>query len=193
MPLHRHSPFYILLLTFYLFLTACGEVENRFTNHTARFSYSPVSAVPNLYRACTSLGEFCSITYPVGTRYVIKSPSTPTAPDYIQRTALQGYQNFILGLNNGGLIIGLPSLAEMLETESRVTCYSLCCPNCYQDFNITKQLELRTGGIAQCNNCNRTYDLNNQGMVATGNKGRSLFRYYVHYAPVTQSLTVNNR
>lgn len=174
------------------FLAACGKADSRFSTYEARFSYAPVSAVPNLYRACTSMGEFCSITYPPGNRFVIKSPSTPSAPDYIVRTAIQGYQGFILGLG-GGLVIGLPNMPEMLEAESRVVCYDLCCPNCYRDFHILKQLELNTSGLALCNSCKRSYDLNNQGIVARGEAGRSLFRYYVHYAAATQSLTVNNR
>lgn len=186
--------FYILsvLAAICLFTTACGEADNRFSTYEARFSYSPVSAVPNLFRACTSMGEFCSITYPPGNRFVVKSPSTPSAPDYIVRTAIQGYQGFILGLG-GGLIIGLPNIPEMLETESHVVCYDLCCPNCYQSYNTMKQMELRTDGTALCQSCNRTYDLNNQGIVARGEAGRSLFRYYVFYSSATQSLNVNNR
>lgn len=172
-------------------LASCGKADNRFSSYDARFSYSPVTAVPNLYRACTSMGEFCSITYPPGNRYVIKSPSMPSAPDYIVRTAIQGYQEFILGLG-GGLIIGLPNMPEMLEQESHVTCYDMCCPNCYKSFNTLKQLELRTDGTALCQSCNRTYDLNNQGIIARGDAGRSLFRYYVHYNSFSQTLTVNN-
>lgn len=173
-------------------LSSCQKADNRFSPYDARFSYSPVTAVPNLYRACTSMGEFCSITFPTGNRYVIHSPSTPSSPDYIMRTAIQGYQGFILGLG-GGLIVGLPNIPEMLEQESRVTCYDLCCPNCYQDFNILKQLTLRTDGTAQCTSCNRSYDLNSQGIVARGEAGRSLFRYYVHYNSTSQTLSINNR
>ncbi len=184
--------FYLLPFIFYLFfLSSCEEADNRFSNYEARFYYSPVNAVPNLYRACTSLGEFCSITFPPGTKYVIKSPSTPSAPDYIPRTAIQGYQGFVLGL--GGLIVGLPNLPEMLEQESQVTCYDLCCPNCHQDNHIRKQMELRTDGTALCNACNRSYDMNNQGIVARGEAGRSLYRYYVHYNSMNLSLSINNK
>lgn len=182
----------VALVATTILASSCGEADNRFSNYTARFSYSPVSAVPNLYRACTSMGEFCSITYPPGNRFVIKSPSTPSAPDYIVRTAIQGYQGFILGVG-GGLIVGLPNMPEMLEQESHVTCYDLCCPNCYNSFNTLKQLELHTDGTALCHSCNRTYDLNNQGIVARGEAGRSLFRYYVFYSAATQALNINNR
>lgn len=182
----------LMALAAIILLLSCEKADNRFSSYDARFSYSPVTAVPNLYRACTSLGEFCTITFPPGNRFVIQSPSTPSAPDYIVRTAIQGYQGFILGLG-GGLIVGLPNMPEMLEQESRVTCYDLCCPNCYQSYNILKQMELHTDGTALCQSCGRTYDLNSQGIVARGGAGRSLFRYYVYYNGMTQTLSVNNR
>ncbi len=188
LPRLLHFTFYILPFL----LLSCEKADNRFSNFDAHFSYSPVSAVPNLYRACTSLGEFCSITYPPGTKFVIKSPSTPSAPDYIMRTAIQGYQGFILGLGNG-LIVGLPNMPEMLEQESQVICYDLCCPNCYQDYNTLKQMELYTDGTSLCHSCNRSYNMNNQGMVARGDAGRSLYRYSAHYNEASQSLTINNR
>ena len=172
-------------------LSSCEKADNRYSAYRAYFRYNPVSAKPNLFRACTSLGEFCSITYPPGVNYVIKSPSTSSSVDYIARTALQGYQGFVLGIG-GGLIVGMPVLPEMLEQESRVVCYDLCCPNCYQDYHILKQMALYVGGLASCSSCQRSYDLNNQGIVSKGDAGRSLFRYYVDYYSPTQTLTVSN-
>ena len=172
-------------------LSSCEKADNRYSAYRAYFRYNPVSAKPNLFRACTSLGEFCSITYPPGVNYVIKSPSTPSSVDYIARTALQGYQGFVLGIG-GGLVVGMPGLPEMLEQESRVVCYDLCCPNCYQDYHILKQMALDVGGLASCSSCQRSYDLNNQGIVSKGDAGRSLFRYYVDYYSPTQTLTVSN-
>lgn len=172
-------------------LSSCEKADNRYSAYRAYFRYNPVSAKPNLFRACTSLGEFCSITFPPGVNYVIKSPSTSSSVDYIARTALQGYQGFVLGIG-GGLVVGMPVLPEMLEQESRVVCYDLCCPNCYQDYHILKQMALYVGGLASCSSCQRSYDLNNQGIVSKGDAGRSLFRYYVDYYSPTQTLTVSN-
>ena len=122
-------------------LSACEKAEDLYSSYYAYFRYTPVSAKPNLYRACTSLGEFCAITYPPGSaqNYVIKSPTTPSAVDYIPRTALQGYRDFILGVG-GGLVLGMPMIPEMLEQESNVVCYDLCCSNCYQDYHIQKHM-----------------------------------------------------
>lgn len=172
-------------------MLSCGKAENMYSTYRARFSYTPVSAVPNLFRACTSPGEFCSITFPPGQSYVIKSPSTPSSPDYITLTAIQGYRGFVLGVGSG-LIVGLPNMPEMLAQESHVTSYDLCCPNCYSDYNVNRHLELHIGGTASCTSCQRHYDMNNQGIISRGNAGRSLFRYYVSYSNPTQTLTINN-
>lgn len=171
---------------------SCEKAENTHSSYTAYFRYNPVSAIPNLFRACTSLGEFCSITYPLGAKsLVVKSPSVSTT-DLISLTALQGYQGFILGVG-GGLIIGLPMIPEMLQNESRVVCYDLCCPNCYHNDNICKQMTLNADGTSSCSKCQRNYDLNNQGIIVEGEAGKSLFRYYVNYYPPTQTLTVDNK
>lgn len=180
----------VVLLSISIF-SSCQEAIDKYSDFRAKFTYKPVSAAPNLYRACTSLGEFCSIT--VGAqRYLIKSPSAPSHTDEIPWTAIQGYNNFQLGLGGTGLIVGLPIIPEMLASESQVICFDLSCSNCHRDFHITKRLELKTGGSATCATCNRTYDLNNQGIISQGDNGRSLYRYYVHYEPSSQRLTINN-
>lgn len=174
-------------------LSSCEEAESLYSRFYAYFRYTPVSAKPNLYRACTSLGEFCTITYPPSAQqnYVVKSPTTSSSVDYIPRTALQGYRDFVLGVG-GGLVLGMPMIPEMLEQESKVVCYDLCCSNCYQDYHIQKHLTMHAEGLASCISCGRTYDLNNMGIVSEGDAGRSLFRYYVHYHMATQTITVSN-
>ncbi|MDE5560993.1 MAG: hypothetical protein K2J00_04200, partial [Bacteroidaceae bacterium] len=89
-------------------------------------------------------------------------------------------------------IVGLPNMPEMLAQESHVTCYDLCCPNCYHDYNVSRHLDLHIGGTASCVSCRRAYDMNNLGIVSRGNGGRSLFRYYISYSHPTQTLTINN-
>ena len=171
---------------------SCQGAESMYSGFSARFTYQPVSAKPTLFRACTSLGEYCTITLPLkATSYVISSPSTPNNVDNIPLTAIQSYAKPILGLGDG-LIVGLPMIPEMLESESKVVCYDLCCSNCNEKDYIRRKLQLQIGGIATCSSCKRIYDLNNQGMVTQGEYGRSLYRYYVYYEPSSQRLTVNN-
>jgi hypothetical protein len=172
-------------------VSSCEKAENLYSNYRAYFRYNPVSAKPNLHRACTSLGEFCSITYPVGAnKYVIDSPSS-SVDDYITPTALEGYHNFRLGVG-GGLIVGLPVIPNMMEAESKIVCYDLCCSNCHINNSTYKHLTLGVAGTANCPSCQRNYDLNNQGFITEGAPGRSLYRYYVSYYPPSQTLTINN-
>lgn len=89
--------------------------------------------------------------------------------------------------------MGLPTIPEMLEQECKITCYDLCCSNCYQEYHIQKHMDLQIGGISTCPSCQRSYDLNNQGIIASGEAGRSLFRYYVNYYSPTQTLIVDNK
>lgn len=170
-----------ILLGFVLLSACSGDavVENKYSGYTARFSFSPVNAVPTLYRACNSLGDFCMIDMPIGGANQIRFRGF-SSTDYYAKTAIQGYQSFLLGIG-GVIIIGLPNMAEPGAMQSTVTCYDGCCSSCYRQSNITKPLELDEFGIVNCPSCHRKYDMNNQGMVIEGEKGHSLFRYAVSY------------
>ena len=104
-------------------------------------------------------------------------------------TAVDTRLNPSLGLS--GLIVGLPNIPELGADIPRVVAFDLACP-CYEDFSTTRNLQLKEGGRAVCTRCGRTYDLNNQGIVADGPSGRSLFRYRTNYNAFGNTLTVNN-
>nr|MCR4591599.1 hypothetical protein [Bacteroidaceae bacterium] len=116
---------------------------------------------------------------------VFKGTSTTSS---VPLTALVGYTGFNLGLS--GLIVGLPNIPEIGKTESQVVCFELACSNCWEDYNITKPLVV-SEGVATCNSCKRTYDLNNTGFITKGEVGRPLYRYRVSY--VNNTLVVSNR
>ncbi len=169
-------------------LAACSNdaiVSNRFSQLPAYFSYSPVSAVSQLYTACNSMGEWTTITAR-NSQYIFANLTGSTP---VNRLALQNYSSFYLGLS--GLVVGLPTIPELGSTMSVVTCYDLACSNCYHDRYITKPLTLQAGGRAHCTSCRRTYDLNNIGQIASGDAGINLYRYRVFYG--NNTLTVNNR
>ena len=176
-----------------VFASSCDDnLNNRYCEFTARFHVDNVTSYPVLATSCTSLGEFCTITLPInggGKVYVSNYKQT----SYIESTVLQKYTGGLqLGL--GGLVIGKPSTPEMLEDESQVTCYDLCCPNCYYNFNIQKQMTLgKNNDTLVCPTCSRTYDLNNMGIVSQGEAGHALFRYSVTYYQASCALTVYNR
>lgn len=172
--------FIIALAALIVSCTGDEEVQSKYANYTARFSYSPVAACPSLQRACTGLGEFCMVDRPIDQQQRIRvRDNHGSEPDYINPTALQSYSSIVLGLG-GSLIVGLPSLAELGSEQSVVICYDGVCPNCYTSDHVTKQLVLDEG-FAECKKCGRTYDLNNQGIVTSEQGGHTLYRYAVGF------------
>ena len=151
-------------------LSACNKADNTFSRLPAHFTMDNIYQSPVLYTACNSMGEFCTITG--GNRsFIIANLKTS---DTVNQTALTGYSGFYLGLS--GLIVGLPQIPEMGQDVSRVVCFDLACPNCYQEYSITKRMVLQEGGIALCPSCKRRYDLNDLGRTT---EGRPLYRYRV--------------
>ncbi|MBR4644276.1 MAG: hypothetical protein IKO73_03865 [Bacteroidaceae bacterium] len=175
----------IFLFCCLLAIIGCQKADYTYTNLRARLTIENTYQAPALHTACNSWGEFCTITTSTdGKQFIFKGSS---ATSVININASATYSGFYLGLS--GLIVGLPSIAEIGKTESQVVCFDLACSNCYQDYNITKRLTLQ-GATATCNSCKRTYDLNNTGFVSNGESGRALYRYRVSY--INNVLVVSN-
>lgn len=175
----------LAILMLLLGMASCTETDSLYCNFPARLVIDNAYQAPALYTACNSLGEFCYTTIDGQKIYFHGSKETSA----INLVALNNYNSIVLGL--GGLIIGKPSLPEIGKSESQVMCFDLNCPNCYEQYGgITKRL-LLDGSTARCKGCNRTYDLNSQGIVSQGESGRPLFRYRVSY--VGSALVVSNR
>ena len=166
-----------------------GVVNNKYYDFPAFLTIENVLQAPVLYTSCESMGEFCAITSD-GQRFNFTDASGKTSS--INITAGVGYSGYNLGLSSG-YIVGRLSIPEMLEDVCRVVCYDRSCPNCYQNYNVTKPLKLLTGGYAICNSngCNRTYNLNDAGIISDGPAGRNLFPYRVNY--IGNALVINNR
>jgi len=153
-----------------------------YCNLPAYFVCSNTNTIPALNAALGSPGQFCTIRLSDnGTQYLFNgSPGKNVSAS----------DKFCLGLQ-GGLIVGLPNIAEPGSDQPRVVCFDLVCRNCYDNLTITRQLSVDGNrGTATCNKCNRVYNLNNQGIISSGDPGSSLFRYRVSYIPYT--LTVSN-
>ena len=142
-----------------------------------------------LHTACETGGEFCTITSD-GQHLILTDASNHSLP--INIPAEFSYHQYNLGLSCG-YIVGLPYINEMGEDVAHVICYDRACSNCYQNHSITKPLVLRPSGYAKCNNCGRTYNLNDVGIVSDGPAGRNLFRYRVsYYSSPNFTLVINN-
>ena len=174
----------ILSIIYCLLLVACsgGESNNKYSNLRARLSIDNVLQASVLHAACESMGEFCAITSD-GQSLIFTNAAGKTSK--IPLTAMSDYSGYNLGLNSG-YIVGRLAIPEMGEDNVRVVCFDRACPNCYQNYNITKPLALQTSGYAFCKNCNRTYNLNDCGSLSDGPSGRNLYRYRVTY--ITNSM-----
>ena len=137
--------------------------ESGYNIYPVQFTFTNVNAIPELYTALTTPGEFCSIILN-GNTYIFEGLTSKT--EY-QRTAADEHVSINLGLS--GLIVGT-------TLNNEIVCYDLCCPEHYINTSVTRKLILQVGCIAYCND-NNTYDLNNYGKPINNN-GYYLYRYY---------------
>lgn len=172
----RKRSFLCFFITALLLWGCADEVENRYTSIPAYFVYKNTNTVPQLNAALNNMGEFATIVLDRNYYYF----TNLTGTTQVNKTALNNYSSFRMGLS--GFIVGLPNIQEPDMDVSVVTCYDLACPNCYRAYSITRSLKLLEAGYASCSSCQRTYNLNNQGLVAKGDAGISLFRYRVSHA-----------
>lgn len=167
-------------------LSSCKEdVQNTYSNYRAYFVCQNVNTIPQLNAAMNSLGEFATIQLNVS-RFIFTDANGNSTP--VNMTAIAGSSSISMGL--AGFIVGLPNIPEMGSSISTPVCFDLACPNCYSAYNISRALQLKEGGYASCVSCKRTYNLNNQGQVSTGDAGSALFRYRISYSGNT--MLINN-
>ena len=187
---YRSYKLYFSLFTLSLFtlLASCEKAEQAYSNHVARFSFSPTNIVPQLNAALNNPGQFCTIAAR-NSQYVFHSPGIREDYKYTL-TELDRKSKYVLGLS--GFIVGVPIMADQLSAQSSVVCFDLACPNCYEEASITRDLTLLENQRAKCGRCGRLYDLNNQGIITDGEQGTSLYRYRVQYYPSGNNMTVNN-
>ncbi|MBQ8968382.1 MAG: hypothetical protein IJ064_01420 [Bacteroidaceae bacterium] len=167
-------------------LSACqdGLVSNKYCRRPARFTFNPVNSISQLYTSCESQGEWCTVWLQNSKFYFKKANGSQGEAN---RAAVDGYTGFYMGLS--GFIVGLPDIPELGETTCVVTCYDLACRNCYEAYATTRRMTLQEGGLAHCDRCQRTYNLNNTGQVCQGEPGEPLFRYRVYYGNNTLSIS----
>lgn len=102
--------------------------------------------------------------------------------------AIDQKRSLILGYNNG-IIVGYGN-----SIDGIFFAYDLQCPNCYNPNTLPSRnypLNVSANGIATCNTCKRKYDLNNRGLIISGDKGNKLTRYYCTTTGAYGILTVN--
>ncbi len=167
-------------------LISCQEdVQSTYSDYPAYFVCQYVNTVPPLNAALNGLGVFATIRYD-RSRFLFTDESGNTTA--VNATAISANASIQMGI--AGFIVGLPSIPELGSVTSVPICYDLACPNCFETYSISRSLQLETGGSATCASCDRTYDLNNQGIVSSGDAGSSLYRYRITYTGNT--MIINN-
>lgn len=174
---------FIFLLSFIL---SCEKADNRYyTGARVNFTYTYTNTIPELNAALGSMGEFCTIRMD-GQNFIFSGLKTSTTRPM---TAADTRVHPALGL--AGLIVGLPNMPEVGSDVSRVVAFDLACP-CYEDFDFPRNLQLQAGGYAYCSRCQRTYNLNSEGIVSNGSSGRALYRYRITYNAFGNTVSISN-
>lgn len=172
----RRAAISLLLLSTLLLPTSCADdTDDLYANERAFLRFTPVTAVPVLYAALGSYGQWCTMTY-TASLFTFTSAEGTTST-YPMTAVIKNYGQ-IQCVN--GFIIGTPSVPDMNLNYAPV-CYELACPNCYRNDLIQKSLTLTTGEHAHCPRCGRTYDLANSGAIIEGDNGQRLMRYRMTY------------
>lgn len=176
------------LLLLPLFLAACGHTESEFSRRPCFLIIEN-----NLHNDAT----LASAMQPQSGIFV-RVTLTGVNPSYFAFNSNQGLssksifnakddqRSLILGMNNG-LIVGQSYYGQFYA-------YDLQCPNCFDPDALpvrSHPLTFTTNGQASCSNCHRTYDLNNGGIVASGDAGNKLTRYYAATTGPYGVLSVN--
>lgn len=172
------------LFTLSTFLSSCSQAENLYDSWRVYFVVQNTNTIDVLNAALTGMGEFCTAVKKGNTiEYTNLKKTTP-----VNLTALDQRRNYLFGRGTG-FVIGHTSLISS-RFPDQVVCYDAVCSNCYENYSINRNVQLLSGSRAQCSSCQRIYDLNELGMVAQGEAGRSLYRYRVRYTPF--QLVVDN-
>lgn len=175
-----------------LVLGACSEAKFDYSPQKVYFIFdNAVHQDATLQSALNPMspGVFCRIYEGMdgGARYFyfesnqgLTSRKKASAED-IRRTCIIGVYN------KTGIIVGYGNLSS----PAPLYAYDSQCPNCYAEKGTASfKLSLDSKGIATCPTCKRTYDLNNNGITADGDK---LMKYHASCTgPLGLLSVVNN-
>lgn len=125
-----------------------------------------------------SPGLFCMVWQQSvnGIRHIKMQLYNQQVKDVPITTTNETRQPCVLGAGNG-LVIGCSTLSS-----GQLYAFDRQCPNCVSTSS-SNALEWTTNGLQlRCPKCQRTYDLNNNGFIVSGEKGNKLMRYRASYS-----------
>lgn len=188
MKLHIKGIWQFLLLTFTCqAISSCGEdVDSLYANWHVGFVYNQVNTTEQIRSALTNPGEFCLINFPNGKYHFLNSEGKELT--YTPTATAAGYAKPYGFLS--GIVVGTPAVPD-LKGQTTVA-YDLACPNCSENYSITRALNFSTNTTLTCSRCKCTYDLNAGGNESNG-KSRALYRYRtVQYSVATSTVSITN-
>ncbi|MCR4853479.1 MAG: hypothetical protein K5893_07810 [Prevotella sp.] len=181
----------LTILTVVCSLFGCGETEFEYSGHHAYFVFdNSLHLDPTLSSAMNvmSPGIFCRISIQEVNR--INFDSNQGLSSQATLNAVELKRRMELGIFNGsGVIVGFATLSQPVA----FCVYDAQCPNCYDETMMPRyMLTMDTAGKATCKSCGRTYDLNNDGIISSGNNGKKLFHYRAQTTGPFGVLSINN-
>lgn len=183
-----------LLFSAILLLLSCSKAENEFSREACFFIFDNAthqdmtlaSAMNN-----ASPGVFCRVTKGMKSGATTFSfANNQGLSSSAIANAVDMKRSIVLGINNG-LIVGFGNL----NMPATFYAYDAQCPNCTDPDAVPLRnhpLEMTSAGLAICNTCHRSYDMNNGGIITAGEQGKKLIRYRGSTTGPLGVLSVNN-
>lgn len=173
-------------------LSACGDTQSEFTSSRCNLVFDNTSGRSTALAAAmnsASPGTFCAISVS-GKYFIFELNSTSNSTERIAFTAVDDRMTINLGVyNESGIIVGYGNISY----PATFYVYDRQCPNCYKGTNMPRYaLSMTASGKAKCSHCGREYDMNNGGIVSSGDAGDKLMRYRATTTGAQGVLSVNN-
>ncbi len=184
----RYTYYIIAMLAIF---TACGNTDYEYSNYPCYFIFeNDASRSAALASAMNSMspGIFCRITTSGENHFLFES--NQGLSDRPVLTAIDQQRTVRLGTyNETGIIVGYGNL----NNPATFYAYDSQCPNCYKNTSLPRyKLTMNTDGTAECGSCSRKYDMNNGGIVVSGDSGDKLIRYHASTTGPQGVLSVTN-
>ena len=169
------------MLLGFLFFSSCSTDEFEYEKkYPCYFAFDSRMHVSTSLQSCLnpmSPGLFCMVWMQKtgGIRHVQIQLYNGQTEDVILSTEIENRRPCTLGASNG-LVIGCSSL-----NNGQLYAFDRICPNC-EKTSLFKTLQWENSGLwLKCPQCERAYDLNNNGFIVKGESGDKLMRYRASY------------
>lgn len=163
-------------------LCSCADdADSLYLNAQARFTFNYAYAVPILYTALNSPGQFCFASCKINSQGYISSyhfENSRSQTDYPATQILS--KTYYTSFGGQGFIIGVTAIPDLSTQQQQLVAFDRICPTCYEETYITRTLEFSSETVVKCNR-GHVYDLNNLGQPMDSTTHHTLYRYPIFY------------